>query len=295
MARPTSRIVWLVLDPNDPVLVLDVGGTTLTAAVVVGDVVVGEPVRDSSRQDADVDTILAGFVAMLDRASAGWLVEAAVIAMPAPFDYALGISHMEHKFAALEGTDVGAALSAATGMNLVFVNDAEAAAFGGWIELGRPAAPVAMVTLGTGVGSGLIVDGSPIGHNDLWRAPYLDGIVEDRVSSGALRRAVERRTGRAESVADVAAFADAGDAAAAHDFETYGAHLGAAIAGYFADVELESISVSGGLTGAWHLIEPAATRAYRAAGGRGRLVPSHLEFPALVGGAELGRRRLQPN
>jgi predicted NBD/HSP70 family sugar kinase len=99
-----------------------------------------------------------------------------------------------------------------------------------------------------------------------------------------------RRTGRKLSVADVAALADAGDAEAALDFVTYGRHLGTAVAGYFADVDVEVISVSGGLTAAWHLVEPAATAAYRANEGRGRLVPSRLEFPALQGGAEFGRR-----
>lgn len=272
-----------------PILVLDVGGTTLTAAVVVGDGVVGDPVRDSSSESEDAATILDRFAATLERARAGWSVASAVVAMPAPFDYERGVSLMEHKFAALHGVDVGAALSTETGLRVQFVNDAQAAALGGWIELGRPKATVAMITLGTGVGSGLIVDGRPRGHNELWSAPYLDGIVEDYVSSGALREVFERRTGRAVSVADVAALADAGDIAAASDFASYGAHLGAAVAGYFADVSLESISVSGGLTAAWHLIEPAATASYRANGAQGRLVPSQLEFPALLGGAEFGR------
>jgi glucokinase len=274
-----------------PILVLDVGGTTLTAAVVVGDEVIGQPVRDSSHESDDAGTILDRFAVALERARAGWSVASAVVAMPAPFDYECGVSLMEHKFAALHGVDVGAALSTETGLRVQFINDAQAAALGGWAELGRPKAPVAMITLGTGVGSGLIIDGSPSGHNQLWSAPYLDGIVEDYVSSGALREGFERRTGRAVSVADVAVLADAGDIAATSDLATYGTHLGAAVAGYFAGVSLESISVSGGLTGAWHLIEPAATASYRANGGRARLVRSLVEFPALLGGAEFGRRR----
>lgn len=286
------RIVGRVTEPNDPILVLDVGGTTLTAAVVVGDAVVRDPARDSSHASADADTIVGHFAAALDRARAGWPVGSAVVAMPAPFDYDRGVSLMEHKFASLRGVDVGAVLSSVTGLRVAFINDAQAAALGGWIELGRPMAPVAMITLGTGVGSGLIVGGRPSGHNELWSAPYLDGIVEDRVSSRALRRTFAQRTGRAVSVADVAALADGGDASATDDFAIYGTHLGTAVAGYFADVDLESIAVSGGLTGAWHLIEPAASAAYRSSGGRGQLVPSHLEFPALLGGAEFGRRSI---
>ena len=290
-----------MLGEDEPVVVLDVGGTTLAAAVVVGDDVVATPVRGSSRQDADGRTITDCFAAAISAASARHDVALTVVAMPAPFDYERGISHMTHKFAALAGVDVGAALEAALGAvpgvtrpgRVVFINDAEAAALGAWVELGRPATPVAVVTLGTGVGSGLIESGVSRGHNELWTEPYLDGIVEDRVSSEALRADYERRTGRDVGVAEIAALAASGEAAAIEAFATYGDHLGAAVGAYFADAGVESIAVTGGVTGAWRHIEPAATAAYRAAGGTGELVRATSEHPALVGGAEFGRRRLR--
>lgn len=273
-------------------VVVDVGGTTLAAAVVVGDAIVGEAVRSSSHQGDDADTILGHFAAAIDRAGVGRQIALAVVAMPAPFDYARGVSHLDHKFAALRGLDVGAALRERVGIEVLFVNDAEAAAIGTWIELERPTDAVATITLGTGVGSGLVVDGEFAGHNEIWRWPYLDGIVENRVSSHAISESHARRTERDVAVAVIAETADQGDPEAVAALAEYGAHLGAAVAAYFAEARPTTISCTGGVTGAWHHIEPTASAAYRAAGGAGRLVRSALTDPALVGGAEIGRRRL---
>jgi glucokinase len=284
-----------VLGDDRPIVVLDVGGTTLTAAVVVGDAVVDAPVRDSSRQGADTASILDGFATAISDAAAGSGATLTVVAMPAPFDYERGVSHMTHKFAALDGVHVGAELAARTGTEVAFINDAQSAALGVWIELGRPRAPVAVVTLGTGIGSGLVVDGEPVGHDALWTQPYLDGIVEDYVSSEALRGGFHHRSGRRAGVAEIAAMAAVGDNLACETFATYGAHLGASVAPYFAEAAVESIAVSGGITGAWEFIEPAATAAHRAAGGTAELVRSLLEYPALLGGAEFGRRGGAPD
>lgn len=276
-----------------PLVALDVGGTTLAAAVVAGDVLVTPPVRGPSHQVADLEIILDAFAAAINQAVSGRRVGGAAVAMPGPFDYAAGVSQMRHKFAALFGVDLGERLREATRLATVFVNDAQAAAAGTWVELGRPDAPVATITLGTGVGSGLIVDGDPAGHNEIWCATYGDGIVEDHVSSRALSDMFERRTGLSLTVAEIAGLADDGHDGAIADFAEYGRHLGAATAAYFADAGPATVSVAGGVTGAWQHIEPSATAAYHSAGGTGTLVRSRRREPALVGAAELGRRILQ--
>jgi len=274
------------------VVVLDVGGTTIAAAVIDGDEVVGEPVRGPSREADDAASIIDHFAAAVDRARDGRVVELAVVAVPAPFDYARGVSHMEHKFASLSGVELGPALRDRLGGVVIFVNDAEGASFGTWIELGRPDAPVATLTLGTGVGSGLVVGGEFAGHNEIWCWPYEGGIVENRVSSHALSESYLRRTERDRAVAEIGTLADDGDEDALATFDEFGRHLGAAAAAYFADAQPTIISCAGGITGAWRHVEPAASAAYRTAGGTGRIVGSKLPDPALVGGAELGRRFL---
>jgi glucokinase len=53
------------------------------------------------------------------------------IAMPAPFDYPAGVSHMAHKFRAIRGLPLGTLLAAEVGLPVHFLNDADA--FGlGW-------------------------------------------------------------------------------------------------------------------------------------------------------------------
>src|SRR4029078_2642228 len=87
------------------------------------------------------------------------------VAIPGPFDYAKGVGRYEGvaKFESLTGLDLGAALRAALpgrAERIAFVNDADAFVLGEW-TWGAAAGHrrVAGITLGTGVGSGVVDEG----------------------------------------------------------------------------------------------------------------------------------------
>src|SRR6202021_2894158 len=138
------------------VIAVDVGGTTVDAACIsAAGGLIGEVVESASPAAGTKDEIVAELARAVAaaRAQAGDItVTACAIAMPAPFDYAAGVSHMEHKFKALSGVNLGRLLRAVTGLPTYFINDADAFGLGvSWRQL--PAAERFIgLTIGTGRG-----------------------------------------------------------------------------------------------------------------------------------------------
>lgn len=280
------------MDGGRSFVVLDVGGTTVTAARVTSCRIEGDPTTVSSRQSEPAAEIVAHFVSLIADVVTNE-THTVVIAIPDPFDYGAGVSHMEHKFVSLRGVDLGAELRARTGLEPVFVHDAAAAAVGMWVEQGRPVGAFGAVTLGTGVGSALVIDGVPQpGYDQLWATPYLDGTFEDVVSTRGLRADHAARSRDDVTVAEIAVRASHGDEAAVAALHWYGHHLGLGMARYFHAAAPDVIALSGGITGAWSQFVDPMSASYVDHGGTGRLVRSTAEYPALVGAAALAEAGL---
>ena len=246
--------------------VLEVGGTHVSAALVRPDhwTVTGA-VRLPLDADAPADELLAQFVAAAGAlgASSGrtWGV-----AMPDPFDYPAGVGRFDAavgKFGALHGVDVGAALRLALGADVVFLNDADAFALGEWTAgsaLGFPR--VCGITLGTGVGSGWVVEGSVVdpGYPRDGRIHHVEvggQPLEALFSRRAIRRAfVERGGSAAMDVREIAELARAGDARATavltRAVESLGAAVAQAVAGFAPDV----LVIGGSMSASWDLLAP---------------------------------------
>lgn len=246
--------------------VLEVGGTHVAAALV-------DPydwqVHDASRQhvaaDAGADDLLGAFVAaarsVAAPSGARWGV-----AMPDPFDYAAGVALFDAtvgKFGSLHGVDVGAALRTALDADVVFVNDADAFTLGEWTAgAGVGAHRLAGVTLGTGVGSGWVVDGHvadpgfpPLGR--LHHAQVFGAPLEDTMSRRAIRRAYAAVSGDADAdVREISDLARAGDhhatAVLQHALAGLGDAVGRAVTGFRADL----LVVGGSMAASWGLFEP---------------------------------------
>lgn len=249
--------------------VLEVGGTHVTAAVVDTTAwTVGIPRRRPLDSRADADTIMAGL------ASAGSALDVAAgrtwgVAMPDPFDYAAGIGrfHGVGKFEALDGVDVGAALtrSLPRPARIAFVNDADAFAVGeAQHGGGTSSARCVGLTLGTGVGSGWVVDGRPVADGPgvppggrIHLAQANGQPLEDIMSRRAVRRAYAAATGDSEAdVREIAARAAGGDQPAidvlSHAMHTLGEVIGPRLRAFDADV----LVVGGAMSASWGLFEP---------------------------------------
>lgn len=250
--------------------VLEIGGTHVTAAVVdsVTGTLTAPPARTALDSNADAARILTTLtnagVALGVRDGAHW-----GIAMPDPFDYPHGIGrfHGVGKFEALDGVNVGASLSRSLRADAItFVNDADAFTLGEALGEAGPVRPRRCVglTLGTGVGSGWVVDGSivsagaglpPGGRIHLLMVH--DAPLEQTMSRRAIRRAYLAATGDATAdVRDIAAFARAGDVTArqvlAYALRSLGEALGPCLHEFAADI----LIVGGSMSLSWDLLEP---------------------------------------
>ncbi len=251
--------------------VLEVGGTHVSAALVDADA--GALVGPAHRRDVDAAApatkLIDAFVGVGELLTVPDPV-AWGVAMPDPFDYRRGIALFDGvgKFDSLRGVDVGAELAErlpGRPQHISFLNDADAFALGEW-AYGAAAGHRRCVglTLGTGVGSGWIVDGrivsSGAGVPPEGRAHRLevDGApLEDTVSRRAIRRAYQQAGG--DSDADVREIADQARAGVrmANDVLRHAIRaLGRALAPRVRDFEADIIVVGGSMAGSWELLGP---------------------------------------
>ncbi len=176
---------------NPFVIAADIGGTHVTAAVVNThnwQVVNESIIRHSVNSHADAKSILSAWSTPFQdviRNRAATAVPGIGIAMPGPFDYENGISHMRNqdKYDNLYGMDIRMELAERIGVDgasIRFINDA-AAFLQGEVFAGKhnDYPKVLGITLGTGLGSAVWKLGNNAMDADLWKVPYGDSNIEE--------------------------------------------------------------------------------------------------------------------
>lgn len=277
-----------------PVPVLEIGGTHVTAALVdPNDWLIQQSTRYSLDPGAPRDVLLDRFW------RAGNALRAPVgavwgVAMPDPFDYERGVGQFEGvgKFTGLRGVDVGDALSRRLHGRMRFLNDADAFLLGEWVAgTARGSRRSAGITLGTGIGSAWLVDGrvvdpgTPPGGR-LHRMSIGGHPLEEVASRRAIRRAYAAAGGDAQAdVYEITEAARMGWAPARRVLDTamtqLGAVVGRCVAGFRADI----LVIGGSMSASWDLFE----RPFRA-GALGNGLPTirlatHPEHAPLLGAA----------
>jgi glucokinase len=221
------------------------------------------------------------------------------------------------KLAGLEGLDwsdaLRARLPAAVARPIAVLNDAHAAVLGeARLGAGRGAADVAMLTLGTGVGGGVMIGGrlfegrnrraghlghlslDPFGAASVFPTP---GSLEWHVGSAY---AHERTRGGYPSNAALVAGVRAGEAAAVAEWRRMVRALAAAIASIIHAFDCERVILGGGLIAAQGLLfEPLrrelAEVEWRPGGLTVPVVPAELgRHAGSIGAALFGRERSVP-
>jgi glucokinase len=261
------------LNAESPVLVYDVGGSHIAAAVChPGDYRLG-PVVSTPHSAQETSDAFIGALHDLGLKAADGLasVAGAELAFPGPFDFSTGVSWMKHKLPYLYGVSIRNELARRFGWQpdqVRFLKDSDAFLLG---EIGggaaRGVARAVGITLGTGIGSAFAVDGHVVSEGpgvppggEIWDLPYEGGIVEDSISTRGIRAAYERRTGAAREVVDLAEAVHS-DPAAAEAFKEFGHHLGASLRGALAAFAPQVIVLGGGISRSPQLFLPDAQRA----------------------------------
>jgi glucokinase len=287
--------------------VLDVGGSHVTAAIVVTD---GRVARVENRIDRDIDPH-AERVTLLDDI-AGPALELAptasecVVAMPGPFDDTTGVGSFDGvaKFASIAGVPLHPEFARRLGIapeDVVFLNDAVAYGIGEWaFGTAERARRSVCITLGTGVGSAFLDDGVPVADGPTvprdgyaFRITVHDAPLEDTMSSRAIVKAFAERTGATTTVAGIAAAARTGDPAASTVLDHAVRSLGLALAPWLARFDADELVIGGSISRSWDLLEPSLRRGLDDGGGAPALVRRSelLADAPLVGSAAWFLRR----
>ena len=297
------------------VIGVDVGGTKILAAVVSRDGSVGARVErpsEHSSQDALLGE-LDSMVEELQRGDAG--VRALGFGVPSRIDQRAGRA-IKSVNIPLEGVDLRDRMRERHGLPVAIDNDANAAAIGEWqAGAARGARYVVMLTLGTGVGGGLILDGKPyrgatgsgaeLGHIviDPDGPPCGcggHGHLESFAAGPAADRVARSLYGAESNAHELVRRGQAGDGEAVEALAGIGRYLGAGIASLVNIFEPELVVVGGGFGAAGELLlgparEVLAVEGLEPARDTVRIVQAELGGDAgVIGAGMVGFEALDP-
>ena len=208
------------------------------------------------------------------------------VGWPGIIDLQKGTLHSAANFPGWNGYPARDDLEARLGATVILENDANCAALGEkWLGAGREVNDLCMITLGTGVGGGFVVNGKPW-HGVMGMAGELGhmtvipegnacpcgnhGCLEQYASAGAIHRMASHAADRGSpclaearskdpelSARSVHACASAGDPAAIEIFRSAGKALGIALANLINAFNLPMYIIGGGVAKAWDQFSPA--------------------------------------
>jgi len=179
------------------------------------------------------------------------------VAIPGPFDYENGIFLMEHKFASVYGENFKDICGAGNKGDFRYVHDIVAMLLGEMVAgKGKEYNRVAMVSLGTGLGFCMSIDGEILKNEkgspavSIFKRPYRDGILEDYASKRGFHRGFEGL-----SVKDLADLAKAGDEKAIERFNDTGYAIGSSIGEILNEYKIECLLFGGQISRSFFLME----------------------------------------
>jgi glucokinase len=243
------------------VIGVDVGGTKTLAAVVSRDGSLGARIEQPTEVKSEAG-LLAQLDALVEELRAGAPEVAALgFGIPSRIDQVAGRA-VASVNVPLHGTDFRERMRERHGLPVAIDNDANAAAIAEWqAGAARGASHVVMLTLGTGVGGGLILGGRPyrgatgsgaeLGHVVV----ELDGLpcrcggrghLESYATGLVAGERAQERFGPESDGRDLVRRAEAGEPEALALLTGIGRYLGAAFATFVNALEPELIVIGGG-------------------------------------------------
>ena len=296
---------------NDIVLAVDLGGTNIRMAAVTRDGTVLHLARAATPKGVMPDQLTALLARMAEECASSIPQDASLsgiaFAAPAPAaDDSDGVLTKLPNIPTLNGMNLKAALAGLFGLPVTIENDATAAGIGeNWLGATKGVDNSICITLGTGIGGGIIINGQPlrgtdgtggeIGHICVEPDGHpcgcgSRGCVEQYASATAIVR-MAREAGLDISASHHVYDAfTSGDARAAAVFQKMGSYLGIMLAGLSNALNPEMIVICGGVTAGWDAFasrveSEIAARAYPVVAARARLVRGELHDNAGILGA----------
>ncbi len=316
--------------PNDArtlkrVFAADLGGTHLRSAIVDQTGKIGFRLKQSTppaqKSKEIVDALVAAVRECEQQNTTGeYTIDAVSVVVPGTVNVASGVIVKAPNLSCLNGFHLTEALSRALKRPTILENDANAAAVGEmWQGAARGRRTIVCVTLGTGVGGGISLDGklwqgvnysaAEIGH--MCVDPFSGvacgcgsrGCLEVYASATAIARMTREakpRHSHSRLQTDDELTAEAvyragleGDELALEVFRRMGVYLGIGLANLINILNPEMIVIGGGVVNAWDLFEKdmnrqVAERAFPLPADQVKIVPAECGDDAgLLGAAKL--------
>ncbi len=309
------------MNNSSVVIAADLGGTNLRVAAVKSDGEIIARSRKKTPKAKNTEVVLNTIVKALKECILGsgeLEVKTISIATPATVDVSSGTIINAPNVPALDGVKIVKEIEKRLKIPTILENDANAAAVGeNWLGASKGLKNSIMVTLGTGVGGGLILNGEvfsgsdgtagEIGHicvepNGVKCGCGSNGCLEQYASALALVRMARDLLPEMHGMyynptlnsADIYRFAKKGDVSAREAFRLQGYYLGIALAGLINTLNPDVIVIGGGASAGWDLfidemIEQIGMRAYKTPAERAKLLIAELGDDAgILGAAYLG-------
>jgi glucokinase len=270
---------------------VDLGGTNLRIAAVDAMGTVLEKVTTGAQvakgRDFVVDAMTEAILELSDKFATYGELEGIGIGVPGIIELDTGVVRKSPNLPDWIDYPVREEVERRLNTQVILENDANVAAFGEkWLGAGRGADSLCMITMGTGVGGGLVLNGSiwrgmsgmagEIGHTSV----YPDGVpcgcgsrgcLEQYASATAIRRMAIEAIARGESPELARAREEdpefssrivhdkaiQGDRTAQAIFRAAGVALGIAIANVVNLFNLSFYVIGGGVSSAWDAFAPA--------------------------------------
>jgi glucokinase len=285
---------------RDYIIGLDMGGTNIRTAAVSRDgkvlLMLRAPARAKGTAIETVENIAAQVFALQDAAHRKGLGRALAIgvSVPGPLNVSTGVVYAAPHVKAWRSFPLRRHLERRLKRTVIVENDANAWTLGEyWRGAARGCKNVVLLTLGTGIGGGLIVDGKIV-HGRTGMAAELGhvgveadgmpcdcgsrGCLEAYASASGLCGLLKGRLGVEESglpakyldhggefsARGMTWAARAGDPLAIEMFEVAGRYLGIALASFINTFNPEKIVIGGGVAGALSLMRHAIMREVKA-------------------------------
>jgi len=300
------------------VLAADVGGTNIRVGVVDAEGSIAARGEVSTPPNGSPEMIASALAELSNHLTGenSIAVSSFGLAIPGVIDFSSGHVSRSPNLPQLNRVEFGRVVEEATGLPVVLENDATAAAIGEhWLGAARGFSNAICITLGTGIGGGLIINGSPfagadgtageVGHICVEPEGHpcgcgSRGCVEQYASATAIVRIANEGLdgGTASKLGDKPSFSSKdvfesaldGDAFALTVFGVAGRYLGIACADLVNVLNPEVIVFTGGLSASMRvlmgpMLDEMKKRAYQQPAERVKLVRGELGDDAGILGA----------
>lgn len=276
------------------VIGIDLGGTAIKLGRFAESGCCLEALTVPTPQPASPEAVLAAITAAIAALDPAGQASAIGVGTPGPADAAGRVARVAINLAGWQDVPLADWLESQTGRPTVLANDANCAGLGeAWLGAGRNYENLILLTLGTGVGGAIILDGKLfVGRQGTAGELGLitlnpDGPPCNSGNLGSLEQycsvqAVRRQTGLEPD--ELAAQASAGDADAIAFWQQYGRHLGAGLASLIYVLTPEAVVLGGGISAGASLFLPAVKAEIEQ-----RVLPSSRQGMAILL-AELGNQ-----